>query len=322
MNGFEFLRLAVKGWKRIMMPAMVFFIAGLFFLGQGAEIGLQMAKEKSQPCRISASTDEVTAAELAELVKDEVILQVTEVYSVSAEVTVKGMSGTWEICGVDSAFLPDTALTGTIFPEESGMPWLVVSANALKLLKDASGKMVDKPEPENWVNQSVTLTVGGRTVIGKLCGILDSDEEDEPAVFMSRKSAQMMRNGEAAQTVWLTLMDAGCEEAVENRLSSMGYACSNDKDEKWAEWKLMTVKLQGEVIAGAVAMLGGICLVWGCINADRVIREVEYRYLGSLVGGDVFLWMNVVRVGFGMLVSVMGAVVLLVVTPVVMEMMG
>lgn len=322
MNGFEFLRLAVKGWKRIMMPAMVFFIAGLFFLGQGAEVGLQMAKEKSQPCRISASTDEVRAAELAELMKEEDILQVTEVYSISAEVTVSGMSGVWEICGVDSAFLPDKSLTGTIFPEESGMPWLVVNENALKLLKDVSGKTVDKPEPESWVNQSVTLTVGGRTVIGKTCGILDSDEEDEPAVFMSRKSAQMMRNGEAAQTVWLTLMDAGCEEAVENRLTELGFQCSDNKEEKWAEWKLMTIRLQWEIIAGAVAMLGGICLVWGCIKADRVIREAEYQYLGSLVGGDVILRMNVVRVGFGMLVSVMGAVVLLVVTPVVMEMVG
>lgn len=307
MNGFEFLRLAVKGWKRIMMPAMVFFIAGLFFLGQGAEVGLQMAKEKSQPCRISASTDEVRAAELAELMKEEDILQATEVYSVSTEVTVKGMSGTWEIYGIDSAFLPDTALTGTIFPEESGMPWLVVNENALKLLKDVSGKTMDKTEPENWVNQSVTLTVGGRTVIGKMCGILDSDEEDEPAVFMSRKSAQMMRNGEAAQTVWLTLMNAGCEEAEENRLSSMGYACSNDKEEKWAEWKLMTVKLQGEVIAGVVALMSGIFLMLVCIKADRVIHEAEYRYLGSLVGGNVILRMNVVRVGFGMLVSVMGA---------------
>lgn len=322
MNGFEFLRLAVKSWKRIMMPAMVFFIAGLFFLGQGAEIGLQIAKEKSQPCRISASTDEVRAAELAELVKEEDILQATEVYSVSTEVTVKGMSGTWEIFGVDSAFLPDKALTGTIFPEESGMPWLVVNENALKLLKDASGKMVDKPEPENWVNQAVTLNVEGRTVAGKLCGILDFDEEDEPAVFMSRKSAQMMRNGEAAQTVWLTLMDAGCEEAVENRLTELGFQCSDDKEEKWAEWKLMTVKLQGEVIAGVVALMSGIFLMLVCIKADRVIHEAEYRYLGSLVGGNVILRMNVVRVGFGMLVSVMGAVVLLVVTPVVMEMVG
>lgn len=50
-----------------------------------------------------------------------------------------------------------------------------------------------------------------------------------------------------------------------------------------------------------------------------VIHKVECQYHGSMVGWDVFLRMNVVRVRFGMMVSLVVAMFLLIISPVVME---
>lgn len=301
MKLFELTALALRGWKRIAFPGLFFWIAAVFLLGSSAITGWSIWYEKSRPCTITASAQEVRSDELAKLLQESDILNVSELYSLTNEVAVGGFAGEWELTGVDSRFLNGELKSGTIYPDETGMPWLVVNDSALRLLHDSSDKPLVALDGVNWLSQPVTILSSEKAVIGKICGVLASSEDDAPAVYLSVSAASMLAADETG-SILLEVRNAGCQEATRNTLQSLGYQATDTNEETQRKWALEEQKVLQGCLAGGVALLSAVCLFWQSIRYDALANRDEYKHLKKLTGVSI-IELNAIRCAASLLIG-------------------
>lgn len=303
MKWRELWILGLKSWKRIAMPGIIFLAVSVFWFGNAVQNFKMIQAEKDQPCRVTASAEGGHMEPLAKLAQSDEVLGITEVYSIESEVSVLGYHGQWTLLGVDSDLIKADLSGGVWYPEETGMPWLVVNQAALRQLLDTNGKQIEKIDAVDWLSGSLLLTIGERTLTGKICGILVSDDEnDSPAVYLSRSSAKALQRDSgmvsAPSFYWLELKNAGCEADIIQSLEAQGFSAVNENEEAQQNWMLMEQKITGQISLGSVSFFAAVCLLWIQIRFDTVVHQAEYERLHQmrLYRGDMTLPLNIIRV--------------------------
>lgn len=303
----------MRGWKRIAMPGLLFWMLAVYFLGTAGQSAWRLYNEKNQPCQLEAAGKVITEADVAVILQQEAVLSCTAVYQVETTLSAAGYTMDLTLLGMDSGFLDLSIKAGTLYPDSTGMPYLVVNETALKAFKDQNGKVIEDIGTVDWLNTSVALTVGETAVVGKICGIMPTREEDEaPAVYISRESAKSLiqQTGEIpdANTAWLRIQNAGAEEPVTKALSQLGYSVVNGNEEQYREWALTQATINGQLLASAVASLAALMLLRCQIRLDAALCQAEYQRLQSIgiCKGNVRKRMNRVRIAMLLLWGIAG----------------
>lgn len=171
-----------------------------------------MRQEKNQPCELIVYAEKFTTTSAAQAADIDSVLQTTLVYAVPAKLTVDQFCIDTTLYGISGSYLDMEADKGSLFSENSGMPYLFLNEKALEELM-ASGKNVQNPFSQNnqyenmeaepkkailsydWFNASVTVTVSEeQSVISKICGINTSSSrtsaQNEPEGILSIMSGK------------------------------------------------------------------------------------------------------------------------------------
>lgn len=311
MKKKQIYKIAWKGISFFAFPAGVFWVLAVLFGAYVWKNGAEMHEEQREPFRVQVTSEKMDPDDIGRIEEIGQVLSATPVYEVpcmmqmrgvSAEVMLQGIDRTF-VCGGTGSRTDQSLLQGAVYEDETGMPNIVANESALKLfflnLEDDSGKEVAEID---WTREPVTLVVGEKKVMAKLCGVLaDGDENEEPKLFISQSSARSLlvqgKLTNSCTTAWIQIENAGAQEVVETRLLNYGYQAENIDEEKLREWELTQTKITGKIIAAIISLLAFLCVIYDRVKRDQLVNQELYRELQELYGGkDIRRRLNAYRV--------------------------
>lgn len=271
---------ALKTWRRIAFPALLFWALAAFLLGSAGLTGWALHREKSQPYRVT-----VTASgplDLEALSRLGEVEACTAVYELSAELTAGEYTATLTLHGVDAGFVAGELVQGILFPEDSAMPYLVLNEAALKCFS-ADGVPISSAEGVDWLNSDAGLN--GTPV--RLCGIL-KDGSEEPRGYMSCSAARgllLQTEGTAGtQTAWLELRNFGCVESAAEGIAGLGCTWESVDADAAGAWPEQQLKAGLLTLAGGSSALAAVFLLRSALRYDALKHTAEYQHLREVTG--------------------------------------
>ena len=180
---------------------------GLYFLFPACKTFQQIQAEKNTPYELTATTDS-SNIDLNTLMQIEGVERISPVINLSATLSLDDYELDCEIKAVYSNFLSLKFTQGTIYPDSSNMPYLILNKAAAKSFTHEYQTITVTPE------DTVMMNANGTERKAIICGIFD-DRSETPTVYMSYNAAQK-EYGTSEQTELLFLLNnmGGAENAV------------------------------------------------------------------------------------------------------------
>jgi len=270
------LRLGLKGLRRLGLPALLGLVLGLYLLSLGLAGRIAVREEKQQPVLLTAACDSGANSLLAD------VRQLQGVKKAAAGIPIQSLL----VLGDYSCSLTANAVTegwlthvdeGTLFPEQSAMPYLILNRAALQSFAD---ERQHKAEEGSLAWQNQTITINGLT--GQICGVLD-DGSRMPAAWLSASAGEslLLANGVIPNYTLLLVQteNADAAEAVEQQLFQKGCSVNGGVSAFTDGW-LQDLRTAGlYLLSGAAVLAMALVLLAEGVRRDLAVREAEYRFL-------------------------------------------
>lgn len=180
---------------------------GLYFLFPACQTFRQIQSEKNTPYELAATTEN-GSIDLNTLMQIEGVERISPVLNLNASLILEEYKLDCEIRAVYSSFFSLKFIKGTIYPDSSNMPYLILNKSAAKAFTNEYQTITATPE------DTVILTVNGTERKAIICGIFD-DGSETPAVYMSYDVAQKeYSTGGQTELVFLLNNISSAEDVV------------------------------------------------------------------------------------------------------------
>ncbi len=311
------LFLAFRGMRRwsLALP-LALLAAGTVLLARGGQLQAGLAREKGEPCELTA--------ELSGSLSEEAFQTAQGLPGVEAASLLWQLPGTLvygeyqasvTLWGLDSGCLSGSWLQGGAYPESSAMAYLVLNQAALKAFQDERQLPLEAPEAVDWQAAALALGSGagggmsgsgtsgsgtsgsgaaggsGGTPV-RVCGVLE-DGLEEPRAYLSGEQARELLaaqgSPETQPVLWLRLENAGVRGQAAEGLAVLGLSAEGE-DAREADWAVREERRNLYLGAGAAILLCGL-LVFG--YQERLEREKEALAWAALErAGDPARWLR------------------------------
>lgn len=183
---------------------------GLYFLFPACQTFQQIQTEKNTPYELTAATDS-NNIDLNTLMQIEGVERISPVLNLNASLSLEEYKLDCKIRAVYSSFLSLKFSQGTMYPDSSNMPYLVLNKAAAKSFSQEHQTITASPE------DTVMMNVNGADRKAIVYGIFD-DGSEIPTVYMSYDVAQK-EYGHNGQTELIFLLEN--KGAAENAVSAL-----------------------------------------------------------------------------------------------------
>ena len=212
------------------MAALILLCMGLYFPFPAFQTFEQIQTEKNTPYELTATTD-VSNIDLNTLMQIEGVERISPVVNLNATLSLEEYKLDCEIRAVYSSFLSLKFTQGTMYPDSSNMPYLILNKAAAKAFTHEYQTITVIPE------DTVMMNANGTERKAIICGIFE-DGSETPAVYMSYDAAQR-EYGTNGQTELLFLLNnMGSAEDVVSALQRQNIYASFDSNLTLA-WELL-----------------------------------------------------------------------------------
>ena len=225
---------------------------GLYFLFPACQTFQQIQAEKNTPYELTATTDN-SIIDLNTLMQIEGVERISPVVNLNATLSLNEYKLDCEIRAVYSSYLSHKFTQGTMYPDSSNMPYLVLNKAAAKAFTHEYQTITVTPE------DTVMMNANGTERKAIIYGIFD-DGSEIPAVFISYDAAQK-EYGTSGQTELVFLLNnMGSAEDVVTALQRQNIYASFDPNLTLA-WELLqkqclqTTLLSVALLACATALI-------------------------------------------------------------------
>lgn len=225
---------------------------GLYFLFPACQTFQQIQSEKNTPYELTATTDN-SNIDLNTLMQIEGVERISPVVNLNATLSLNEYNLDCEISAVYSSFLSLNFTQGTMYPDSSNMPYLILNEPAAKAFSHEYQTITVTPE------QTVIMNANGAGRKAIICGIFD-DGSKKPAVYMSYDAAQREYRTSGQTELVFLLSNMGSAEDVVSALQRQNIYASFDPNLTLA-WELLqtqcwqTALLSVCLLACAVALI-------------------------------------------------------------------
>lgn len=225
---------------------------GLYFLFPACQTFQQIQTEKDTPYELTATTDN-NSIDLNTLMQIEGVERISPVVNLNATLSLNEYKLDCEIRAVYSSFLSLNFTQGTMYPDSSNMPYLILNKAAAKAFTHEYQAIAVTPE------DTVMMNANGTERKAIICGIFD-DGSETPAVYMSYDAAQREYGTSGQTELTFLLNNMGSAEDVVTALQRKKIYASFDSNLTLA-WELLqtqcwqTVMLSIGLLACAVALI-------------------------------------------------------------------
>ena len=245
-------KIAFKTIPRCGIAALILLCMGLYFLFPACKTFQQIQNEKNTPYELTATTEN-GSIDLNTLMQIEGVERISPVVNLNATLSLNEYKLDCEIRAVYSSFFSLKFIQGTMYPDRSNMPYLILNKAAAKSFTHEYQTITVTSE------DTVILTTNGTERKAIICGIFD-DGSETPAVYMSYDVAQK-EYGTSGQTELLFLLaNMGSAEDVVSALQRKNIYARFDSNLTLA-WELLqtqcwqTALLSVGLLACAAALI-------------------------------------------------------------------
>ena len=237
----QIFKLAIRTIPRMGLATILFLFLGIYLIFPTARLYVDMKQGDAVPCELLISTD--GAFDEAKLWELRGVQSVTPILRFNATLSTKEASCTLTVEAVRSGALKQDQISGSVFPEESNMPYLVLNTAAVKAFRDEAGRKTDSLD----LDGSFVLSAD-RELPAKVCGVCE-DGKAEPMAYMSYTTAHALfgTSGQQGVSLRLTLDNAGSEPAVVSKLQELGFAAEVDET-RAIQWAAYQERLKSSVL--------------------------------------------------------------------------
>lgn len=225
---------------------------GLYFLFPACQIFQQIQAEKNTAYELSATTDN-SNIDLNTLMQIEGVERISPVINMNATLSLEEYKLNCEIRAVYSSYLSLKFTQGTMYPDSSNMPYLILNRAAAKAFTHEYQTITVSPE------DTVMINANGTERKAIICGIFD-DGSKTPTVYISYDVAQKEYGTSSQTELVFILNDMGSVEDVIAALQRQNIYASFDSNLTLA-WELLqkqgwqTALLSVGLLACAVALI-------------------------------------------------------------------
>lgn len=203
-------KIAFKTIPRCGIATLILLCMGLYFLFPACQTFQQIQAEKNIPYELTATTEKGNI-DLNALMQIEDVERISPVVNLNATLSLEEYKLDCEIMAVYSSFLSLNFIQGTMYPDSSNMPYLIINKAAAKAF--TYEHQTTTVSLEDTVLMSANDTVYKATI----CGIFD-DGSEAPNAYMSYDVAQK-EYGSSGQTKLVFLLNN--IGSVENVVSTL-----------------------------------------------------------------------------------------------------
>ena len=247
------------------MAALILLCMGLYFLFPACQTFQQIQTEKNTPYELTATTEN-GSIDLNTLMQIEGVERISPVVNLNATLSLNAYKLDCEIRAVYSSFLSHKFTQGTMYPDSSNMPYLILNKAAAKAFTHEYQTITVTSE------DTVILTANGTERKAIICGIFD-DGSEPPAVYMSYDVAQK-EYGTGGQTELVFLLNnMGIAENVVSALQRKNIYASFDSNLTLA-WEL----LQKQCWQTALLSIGLLACAVALIREKRITEIAQTRF--------------------------------------------
>ena len=237
---------------------------GLYFLFPACQTFQQIQAEKNTTYELTATTDS-SNIDLNTLMQIEDVARISPVVNLNATLSLNEYKLDCEIRAVYSSFLSLKFTQGTMYPDSSNMPYLILNKAAAK------GFAYEYQTITVATEETVMMNTNGAERKAIICGIFD-DGSETPAVFMSYDAAQR-EYGTSGQTELVFLLNnMGSAEDVVTALQRQNIYASFDPNLTLA-WEL----LQTQCWQTALLSIGLLACAAALIREKRISEIAKTR---------------------------------------------
>lgn len=258
---------------------LLLLILGLYLVFPGCRVWKDLREEKQTPraLEISAERDMV---DLNILTNIEGVSRVTPVIQIEAEMAYEEAKWNCHIQGVYASYMEVKFTQGGVFPDDSTMPFLVLSQAAAKAFtqEDGSNVTVD-------AGTEITMTAEGSSQKAVICGIFQ-DGSETPAVYMSYETARKAYPQSGSTNLLLYLPHRGDSEKVMKALSKWGFAASAPENEA-IRWGLMEKQYSMLFLVSFTCILGSAMLTQERRKREDTSGEAAVLLLSGMTAAEV-----------------------------------
>ena len=237
---------------------------GLYFLFPACQTFQQIQAEKNTPYELTATTDS-SNIDLNTLMQIEGVERISPVVNLNATFSLNEYKLDCETRAVYSSFLSLKFTQGTMYPDSSNMPYLILNEPAAKAFSHEYQTITVTPE------DTVMMNANGTERKAIICGIFD-DGSETPAVYMGYDVAQK-EYGTSGQTELVFLLNnMGVAEDVVSALQRKNIYASFDPNLTLA-WEL----LQTQYWQTVMLSIGLLACATALIREKRIAEIVQNR---------------------------------------------
>lgn len=268
----QIIKLAIRTIPRMGLATILFLFLGIYLIFPTARLYVDIKQGDAVPCELVVSTD--GAFDEAKLWELQGVQSVTPILRFNATLSTKEASCTLTVEAVRSGALKQDQISGSVFPEESNMPYLVLNTAAVKAFRDEAGRKTDSLD----LDGSFVLSAD-RELPAKVCGVCE-DEKAEPMAYMSYTTAHALfgTSGQHGVTLRLTLDNAGSEPAVVSKLQELGFAAEVDET-RAIQWAALQEQLKSSFLLCIGILISSAVLLCQRWKVEMVRYKESYQAL-------------------------------------------
>ena len=235
---------------------------GLYFLFPACQSFQQIQAEKNTPYELTATTDS-SNIDLNTLMQIEGVERISPVVNLNATFSLNEYKLDCNIKAVYSSFLSLKLIQGTMYPDSSNMPYLILNEPAARAFSHEYQTITVTPE------DTVMMNANGTERKAIICGIFD-DGSETPTVYMSYDAAQKEYATSGQTELLFLLSNMGSAEDVVTALQRQNIYASFDPNLTLA-WEL----LQTQCWQTALLSVGLLTCAATLIQEKRIIERTQ-----------------------------------------------
>lgn len=255
-------KIALRTIPRCGITALILLCVGFYFLFPACQIFQQIQTEKNNPYELTATT-ESGSIDLNALMQIEGVERISPVMDLTATLSLNDSTMNCEIRAVYSSFLHLNFTDGTMYPDSSNTPYLILNKAAAKAFTHEYQTITVIPE------DTVMMNVNGAEQKAIICGIFD-DESEIPTVYMSYDVAQKECGTSGQTDLVFRLSNIASAEDVVSALQRQNIDAGFDPNLTLA-WEL----LQKQGWQTALLSIGLLACAVALIREKRSVEKIK-----------------------------------------------
>lgn len=244
---------------------------GLYMLFPGSQTAQRLYTEKHTPFELIGSTDDATI-DLNTLSQIADVERVSPILQVNCQLTYGEKDASNQIDAVYASYLNVHLTDGTLFTNNTNMPYLVLNEAATKLFTEKDN------EPGIAVQEELLLKSGDVETKAQVCGIYQ-DESETPHIYMSYEVAHKLFGVQFMGTkVVFLLTNKGTVEGVSAKLRKQNFSVDANTDTRLA-WDLLERQTWQTFLVSAILVACSAILTRENLLQERFSSKAEWEIL-------------------------------------------